>query len=175
MAKDESKKQRNTIDCILNGLAVLILIFFIVLIAIYLHDWLSGGLGEIPASNWCIAYPRFYCINPILADSGLLSITVGQNLGTVIYNASIACLAVNGNSITPLPYMYRGLNSLGWSSNTLSSGQTPQISGLQCYNANGTMFSGPSGTSFSGALFITYPANGPSVVAKIASFTAKTG
>jgi hypothetical protein len=163
----------------------------------------------------CVATPGYLCQTPILSHAtGGLSFVFGQSTGATLYNISIACSATAnslgypqiplgltsaatapGNVIfnpTVLTYGFSaiggdGLASNDWTAgNSMSSGQTLQVSGISCFTNTGVdLTSGSGATSnapavgagYVGSLWVAYntAANNLKVdsFAKFATITVK--
>jgi len=149
------------------------IIGILVFIAVILY--IVIGLPSISQPNgfvsaFCTPYAGFHCNSPVVTTSGLLSVTISQNLNFTQYNVSASCVARGLPSVSE----FRDIKSIGQVSNTLRNGEIINVTGLQCYNANGTVFSGPTGTSFTGQIFLNYSVIGTRVIEKVATFSIKT-
>ncbi|MFI5412927.1 MAG: hypothetical protein ACHQX1_03475 [Candidatus Micrarchaeales archaeon] len=143
-----------------------ILIVTIVLGAFY-------ELGAFNGSNLlgsaCIAVPGYYCQTPMLATTGLLSFTFGQNTGSQIFNIELACVTqVNNLGMPSNAAAWSFILSTGVATNGItnanlnnaidlySTASTP-VSGLQCYTQSGIPLNGVSiGTTYTGLILMNY-------------------
>lgn len=163
----------------------------------------TGSSGSSGLQNACIASQGFMCESPLLSSSnGQIDFEVGQNTGATYGNVTLACAAMT-NMTTGLPYVaantsaienavlnfyasspnYPGFHPLPSSGSVygatypgtnLSSGEMTGVGMLPCYNYTGHMLGAtPSGTQFSGYIWMGYNSSGKSgpddSIAKVAT------
>ncbi len=156
-----------------------ILIIAVVLAAL---DLLGVFNGSAFVGTACLATPGYTCSNPVLATGtpNPLNFTFTQSTGVTLYNVSFACAASANSSGLPaegsVTTPFASSNFIT-TSNTLATGSSVTITGLDCYNANGALMTGnPIGTAFGGTIYMSYStssSNSPILVAPVAKVTVK--
>ena len=133
--------------------AVMVLaVFLLQFDALSTHALISGS---------CAVQPGYECINAAINTSGQLRFEFGQNTGTTEYNFELACYVLSAVNDQPTvgTGIYTSISNVGASLNQLATGRQVNISRLQCYDINGTVFASSTGARFSGWLWINYTNN----------------
>jgi hypothetical protein len=121
----------------------------ILIIAVVLGALFSLGVFNSSSliGTSCVALSGYYCTNPVLSSTGILTLTVGQATGTS-YSGVTAYIVPSGTTSS-------GITSYSNSIGTLSSGQTVPITiSLQGLSSIG---SSPSlGTAFTGQVWLAF-------------------
>ena len=146
-----------------------ILIIAIVLAALF-------SLGVFSSSSFlgttCVASSGYLCQSPLL-HTGTLTLTFGQSTGTNWGQSYIAFIQSGaGAPSTSLPAC--GEVSLGTS---FASGQQAQVTiantVTNAATPTCTTFSSTVGTSYSGALWVSYVVNSQTLISQVATLTLK--
>ncbi len=148
-----------------------ILIIGIVLAVLFKLNVFSG---QTFVSSQCNGIPGFPCSTPVLNQSGLLSITIGQVGSSPIYDVMLSCSAsfntsgepsnasswtlVQSNGIGIPISQLAGRGESPINGTVMVSGQNLRIKGIPCYGSSGEPMASPSAidTAFTGALWINY-------------------
>lgn len=155
-----------TIVKVLLIVAVIVIAVVILLPSLFVLGVFSTASIGGPSGVTCLARAGFLCQDQFLSTSGKLNFTLGQNLGKTVYNVELACFS----SATPQEVQlgeWQPISTMGIAENSSYSGQqlsmqsgtTMMVSGLNCYNQNGTQVSGPVGTPYVGNIWILYTNN----------------
>ncbi len=129
----------------------------ILVIAVVLGVLFDIGIFSLPNfGSSCIAQSGFLCTNPILANTGALSIMFGQDLGAPMTITGFACTnSSTAPSIFNTTFVY------------LQPGSEDHIM-VPCPTTSSTL-----GTHFTGNIWIRYNAQGQqSLIEQVASFSA---
>ncbi len=118
----------------------------ILIIAVVLGALFSLGVFNSSSliGTSCVALSGYYCANPVLSQSGVLTLTVGQATGTD-YSAATVYIVPSGSTFSP-----SDANAI--ITGGLSSGQTAPVSiTLSTTGAYSTV-----GTAFTGYVWLVY-------------------
>ncbi len=173
------------------------------IIIVLLFTLFSTGVfrGGATIGAACISSPGFLCTGMAFNNQApnRLSITLGQDTGTSIYNVELVCAGRSTDK--GMPYVLNtsdsfsiissngnashNYNILGTDKSlTLVNGQTIQIHNLTCYYATGTIVGKPNpapiGTAYCGGIWMNYTTgagkpgtSNPWVTQRIASIITK--
>lgn len=167
-----------------------ILIIAVVLAALYSLNVFSAG-SSLGGGNPCIGQPGFSCSAAFLSASAgnVVQFTLIPALGYTAYNVIFTCQSSSNSIGVSSLSTYNSINSAGTAlgpsitpganpapSNSITSGQTYQITGVQCALGPGQTLS-PIGSSFTGAIWMGYTTiqnTGPTQYVKIAQVALKS-
>jgi hypothetical protein len=172
------------------------LFIFLILVLLFSFWWSTQPLGgPNGASLPCVSLSSVECLSPTMSTSGALSFTFSQNTRAPMYNVQLACAATANRAGMPNPiYAFEWLGTGNVSStpaiglqmnSTVQSGQAIQIRNLPCYigtNSSAAPLFGsqPTGTPFSGSIWLNYTTNigpvskgNPWISQKMATITVK--
>lgn len=164
------KKGQSAIEYLMTyGWAILII--GIVLAVLFKLNVFSG---QTFVSSQCNGIPGFPCSAPVLNQSGLLSVTIGQAGSAPAYDVMVSCSAsfntsgypsnasswtlVQANGIGIPIGQLAGRSEHPMNGTVLISGQSMRINRIPCYGANGMPLANPTAidTGFTGAIWINY-------------------
>jgi hypothetical protein len=167
-----SYTSKQTVKGFVINLIVTIALYCIVLFAVGLLTINNSCESGAVLGTSCIGQPGFSCSSPVINQTGILSFTLGQGTEQTIYDLKLACVS-SSNSVAVQNLAYQTFNQ-----SSVTSGETVDVKGLQCYPYGGStkgMLS-PIGTAFTGVIWSTYTTSpgGTIQYVKIATVSVKS-
>ncbi len=161
VCKDDDPKLANLSKKLLIGNIVVLVVAALLALGVF------GLFSAVPNNGFmgtCIGAPGFSCMDPLMGTSGLVSLALGQNTGSTLYNVELACISASnplaytpnsgGIYSTPLAQVSYGDNGPGF-----ASGELIQLNNLPCYGSASLLGPVRSGTQFNGVIWMNYTTN----------------
>lgn len=154
---------------IIAGIIIGVVLVAVLILAFVLGFFNIGGpqASSLVISNRCVATAGYYCGTPNVSSSGLLSFGVGENLGSMIYNVTVAVSPINAT------YLPVGFPATAFVQQT----RIPSLAAGQIINAGVAVpLNYRTGNYFFGDVWLNYSVypGGPSITSvKIGRISAK--